>query len=84
MNDYDFEQADTRLDAYIEMLKTVYGVDEHGLADMLGIKRQTWTKFRKAPLPNKGGGTIIQLALVTGIDIDWLLCEAGYGKEVAS
>ena len=72
MYDYDLELADKRLNAYIDMLKTSYDVDEYGLADMIGVHRGTWTKFRKADFENKGVGTIARLAELTYINLDWL------------
>lgn len=70
---YDLETASRRLDAYIEMLKVAYQVDEYGLADMLGIHRGTWTKFRRADFESKGIWKTFELADLTGISIDWLL-----------
>ena len=70
---YDDELATRRLDAYIEMLKASYGVDEYGLADMIGRTHQAWGKFRKAKIADKSTNTIFDLARMTHISIDWLV-----------
>lgn len=72
-NNNQSEIADVRINAYIDMLKTVYQVDEFGLADMLGIHRGTWTKERKASFENKHWSFVVKLASVTGINLDWLV-----------
>ena len=72
---FDKEAATRRLDAYVDMLKAAYQVDDYGLADMLGINRGTWTKFMRADLMDKGGVTIVELARITDISIGWLLAE---------
>lgn len=78
---YDETEAERRLDAYIEMLKTVYGLDEYGLADMLEMKHQTWTKYRRASFGQKGATTTFMLAQITGISVSWLFCEEQVDDE---
>ena len=73
MNEKEYtEICDRRLNAYIRMLEEAYEVDSRGLADMVGIHRQTMTKYIKAPFMKKGIVTTFKLAEVTGISIDWL------------
>ena len=69
------EAKERRLNAYIEMLKTVYEVDEYGLADMLGMYRGTWTRNRNAPLDEKSPYFYTSLALVSGTSVSWLIGE---------
>lgn len=78
---YDTTEAERRLDAYIEMLKAVYDLDEYGLADMLEMKHQTWTKYRRAEFGQKGATTTFRLAQITGISVSWLFCEERVDDE---
>lgn len=69
--------TDTRVNAYIEMLKDVYGIDEFELADMLGIDRKTWKKTRESGAKVMSWGFLVSLAKATGISCDWL---TGYNE----
>ena len=77
---FDKDAAARRTDAYVSMLKEAYGVDSHGLADMLGVDRGTFTKFERAPWGKKSTGVLFRLASVTGVSVSWLFAE---GEGVA-
>ena len=66
---------DERIDSFIEMLKSVYHVDEYGLADMLGINRKAWTRGRNGGISKMGPQTFYKLNELTGVSIGWLLME---------
>ena len=75
MVEYDYDIAGRRLDAYVRMLMEAYGLDDRGMADLLGMHYQTWTKFRRAEFGKKGANAIMRLAGLTGLDVRWLLGE---------
>lgn len=62
-----------RMDAYIEMLKASYQVDEYGLADMLGIDHRTWTRGHNKGYKDYSAKMVFALVNLTGISADWLL-----------
>ena len=72
MREYAEKLAAARLDAYIAMLCSAHGVDEHGLADMIGRTHEAWDEFRKAAFGDKGAGMIFDLAHLTGVRVSWL------------
>jgi len=68
-------EAERRISLYIELCKEVYKTNEHGIADLAGIPRATWTRNRKAHFGQMSAGFIIKLAALTGISISWLIAE---------
>ena len=69
------ELCNRRIMAYVDMLKEAYQVDNHGLADMIGVNRGTFTKFLKADFTHKTVTPAFELAKLTGISLDWLVAR---------
>lgn len=69
------EATRRRMDAYIDMLKEAYQVDNNGLADIAGINRGTFTKFMKADWGDKSVSVLVKLMRLTGISPSYLYAE---------
>lgn len=67
------KEIQQRINAYIDMLKNIYSLDEHGLADKLGIRRAEWTRRRNKGWKDYSVTMLKGLANLTGVSVDWLL-----------
>ena len=65
-------ERDRRLNAYIEMLETVYQTDGYGIADMIGVSKSVWTRNLNAPWGRKSFTFVGGLCHLTGLRTDWL------------
>ena len=69
------EVRERRLEACIEMACKAYDVDEYGLAELIGMKRSTWTRNKRAPWGKKGCSLFIKLAQLLEMSPSWLFAE---------
>ena len=55
------DEANEFMGVLVEYVCYAYQVDYNGLADMLGIDRGWFTRYRNAEFSNKGAGTTFKL-----------------------
>ena len=72
-----------RFDAYVEMLKQAYQVDDDGLACLLGMTPEEWEDERETASDDKSPETYRKLAQIVGNPLRFLLAEDGAGEEFA-
>lgn len=65
--------VEQRVNDTIEMLKKKYQVDEHGLADLLGVNRAWWTRRRKQNWKEYSAKMLFGIANLANVSADWLL-----------
>lgn len=75
------KEIQQRFDLYIDMVKNVYNLDEHGLADKMGIRRAEWTRRRNKGWRDYSVKMIKGLADLTGVSVDWLMMLEWSKKE---
>ena len=65
--------VEQRVNDTIEMLKEKYQLDEHGLADKLGVNRAWWTRRRKMTWHDYSAKMLFGIANLADVSADWLL-----------
>ena len=69
------EIRERRLEALINMIEDAYQVDGYGVAELIGMKKQTWTKEMRKPWGKKSCTLFFGLAELTTVRLSWLMCE---------
>ena len=69
------EVRERRLAATIEMAMKAYDVDEYGLAELIGMKRSTWTRYKRLPWGKKGCSLFFGLAQLLKMSPSWFFAE---------
>ena len=74
-NSKKVNEGERRLNAYVDMLMKIYGVDGYGLADLIGMNHAVWTRNVNAPWNKKRTSFFVGLASLTGISLAWFFPE---------
>ena len=70
-NDVNICEGERRFNAYLTMIEDIYHVHGYALADLVGIKRTTWTRNMNAPWYQRKTSFISALAGLVGVPLDW-------------
>lgn len=74
-NNTKVNEGERRLNAYVDMLMKIYGVDGYGLADLIGMSHASWDWNMSASWNRKKTSFFINLASITGISLVWFFPE---------
>lgn len=69
------EIRERRLSACIKMVEDAYQVDGYGVAELIGMDKRTWTRYKRLPWGKKGANLIMGLCQLTGVRPSWLCAE---------
>lgn len=69
------EVRERRINAAISMIKEAYQVDGYGVAALIGMSKNKWTRNEKAPWGKKTSSLYFGIAQLTGLSLSWLCAE---------